>query len=83
MYKIHKLYIISHILTGVISYFYPVLWIGILTYQLSQLCMNKRFFLCNRQNCIRDGNSIKHTLYKLSQYLLGYLLIEIITIFKN
>lgn len=83
MYKIHKLYVISHIITGAISYFYPVIWIGIIIYQLSQLCMNKRFFLCNRQKCIRDGNSIKHTLYKLSQYLLGYLIIEIITIFKN
>ena len=82
IYKFHKLYAITHILTGITSYYFPVIWIIIIIYQLSQLCTNKRFLPCNK-NCIRKGNNIKHTLYKLSQYLLGYTIIEIIMILKN
>ena len=82
IYKFHKLYAITHIITGISAYYFPIIWIIIIIYQLVQLCINKRFFLCNK-NCIRKGNNIKHTLYKLSQYLLGYAIIEILTTLKN
>lgn len=73
MYNTKIEYIITHILLGSIAYFYPLLWIGILSYQLLQLYLNVRFFPLQRK--ILQGNSLLYTIYKIFQYVLGFLLV--------
>ena len=65
------LYFIIHVVTGMISYFYPFIIILSLMYQFLQLALNGRFFLFEWK--FKTGNSLGYTLYKISQYLIGYL----------
>ena len=67
------LYFISHILLGMLSYFYPLIIILIIMYQFLQLAINGRFFLFEWE--FKTGNSLIYTLYKISQYVLGYALV--------
>jgi hypothetical protein len=64
------LYLAIHIILGMISYFYPILIILIIAYQLLQWILGYRFFLFSWQ--IKQGNSLDYTLYKLMQYAAGY-----------
>jgi len=54
-----------------------LLFIIIVIYQLFQLLFNIRFFLFSKE-IIRKGNSIKHTINKLLDYLYGYIIVIII-----
>ena len=67
------LYFLIHVLTGMISYFYPIIIILSLMYQFLQLALNGRFFLFEWE--FKTGNSLAYTLYKISQYVLGYALV--------
>lgn len=72
-------YIFIHIVLGVILSFKTIplnyritLLTIIILYQLGQLALKKRYFLDT--NSFKDGNSISHTINKLSHFYLGYLL---------
>lgn len=71
-----SIYILTHILIGffvglVVKYKY-ILILGILLFQFSQFIFNVRFFIYDFK--IKKGNSLKHTLNKLLQYLFGFII---------
>lgn len=66
------IYIAIHILSGSISYYYPSFLILIVLYHLLQYSLNVRFFIFDWK--IEKENSIEHTVVKLLEVLLGYLL---------
>lgn len=70
MYQTPPLYMAIHVAGGVVAYFYPILLILFLAYQLLQLSLNIRFFVFTME--IHEGNSILYTLYKIAQFLVGY-----------
>jgi len=70
MYQTPPLYMALHVAGGAISYFYPLLIWLFVVYQLVQLVLGIRFFVFTME--IRKGNSILYTLYKLSQFFVGY-----------
>jgi hypothetical protein len=74
----HKpmVYVTIHILTGSIAYYYPTFLFFILAYHLLQYGLNVRFFIFQWK--LGKGNSIEHTVVKLLEVLLGYLLASII-----
>ena len=76
--SIHSL---CHISIGMLSCKFPFLWyIIILPYQLLQYILDCRFFI-NKWKILKK-NSIYHTIYKLSEYLLGMLTSFCILILK-
>lgn len=72
VYKKPLYYGLIHVLSGFIAFHYA--WFGIvfLVYQLSQLILNKRFFIF--QGRMEDGNSLSHTSFKLGEFLIGILI---------
>ena len=70
MYQTPPLYMLTHVAGGALAYFYPILLILFLAYQLLQLSLNVRFFVFTME--IREGNSILYTLYKIAQFFVGY-----------
>lgn len=72
VYKKPLYYGLIHVISGFIAFYYG--WFGVvfLIYQLSQLALNKRFFIF--QGRIEDGNSLGHTAFKLSEFLVGLLI---------
>ena len=53
-------------------------------YQLYQYITNKRFFFFGNgkdKNVISNGNNIWHTLYKLSEYLIGFIILWLLDYF--
>lgn len=82
VYKKPIYYGLIHVVAGFLAFHYP--WFGIvfLIYQLMQLVLHKRFFIF--QGKIKDGNSLKHTAFKLQEFLLGMFIAFIIDrIFSN
>jgi hypothetical protein len=75
-YQTHPLYFASHIVLGMIAYFYPILIVFIIGYQLLQLALHKRFFVFSWK--IEEGNSVSYTCYKLMQYAMGYMIAYVI-----
>ena len=75
-YRTPPLYIASHIILGMIAYFYPILLVFIIAYQLLQLVFNCRFFVFSWK--IEKGNSAPYTLYKIMQYFIGYAVVYIV-----
>lgn len=69
-------YTISHIVCGMISFYYPSIGFLFIVYQLIQLYINKRFFLLELK--LKDGNSVDHTLVKLTEFFIGYVSILIL-----
>jgi len=87
--EIPPIYILSHYLLGAISAKYSIVAIIFLLYQFTQWYLNLRFFLLNIdcyrisfENCFKKGNSISHTLKKICQFLIGYI-ITIVFILNN
>ena len=72
MYETPPIYLVIHLLIGVISYFYPPLFILFVGYQLLQLVLDIRIFLFSWK--IKRGNSIAYTGYKILQGAAGYAL---------
>ncbi len=76
--NIHSL---SHIIVGMLTCKFPFLWyLFILPYQFSQYALDCRFFI-NKWKILKKNN-IYHTLYKLSEYVLGMLTSFCILIFR-
>lgn len=73
------IYTLSHVMIGFVGYFYIELLILFLIYQFSQLLMNKRFFLFEWK--LKEGNSLQHTLYKLRETVVGFVLAAFIKIY--
>lgn len=67
----HSIYMISHVVIGIIGYFSPALLIAFIAYQLLQYIFDFRFFLL--EMTIRKHNSLQHTAYKLMEAFLGYI----------
>lgn len=72
MFQRHPIYLVTHIILGVIGYFYPNVLYLTIGYQFAQYFLNIRFFLFERE--IKSGNSLKHTAIKLTEVGLGYIL---------
>jgi hypothetical protein len=64
-------YAIIHVILGVIAAFYTPVALLFLIYQLSQLALDRRFFLFEWE--IKTGNSLDHTVVKLLEFSLGFL----------
>jgi len=79
IYQKPIIYTLSHVIIGFVGYFYFELLILFLIYQFSQLLMNKRFFLFEFK--LKEGNSLEHTLYKLRETLVGFVLAAFIHIY--
>ena len=76
VYRKPLYYGLIHVLSGFLAFHYA--WFGVvfLVYQLSQLILNKRFFIF--QGRMEDGNSLGHTAFKLGEFLIGILIAFII-----
>jgi hypothetical protein len=70
------IYVIIHVLSGVLAYFVPVIIPFIIMYHALQYMMDVRFF--GFQGEIRWGNSFEHTVIKLLEVLAGYLLVKLV-----
>lgn len=66
----HK-YKICHILFGAMSNIYPFIDIYFFTWQIFQLLIGKKIFLLEME--VRDNNTPKHTMMKISEYMFGKL----------
>jgi hypothetical protein len=67
------IYVIIHVLSGVLAYFIPVIIPLVVFYHGLQYMMDVRLF--GFQGEIREGNSFEHTLVKLLEILAGYIII--------
>lgn len=65
-------YVVIHILSGVIGYFFPVVLLIMVLYHFLQYFLEVRFFIFDLN--YKTGNSIEHTCVKLFEVLIGYLL---------
>ena len=72
-----RIYVAIHVLTGGIGYYYPPFLFLVLAYHLLQYGLNVRFFIFAWK--IEKGNSVEHTVVKLLEVLLGYLIGYLIT----
>lgn len=82
--KIPLLYSLSHYLLGFFAYYFRFILFIFIIYQLIQYIFNIRFFLLSKEclinikNCVKKGNNLKHTLHKLGEFFIGYILSLII-----
>lgn len=82
--KIPFIYSLSHYLLGFLSFRFKFLILIFIIYQLTQYVLNIRFFLLNKncitnfKKCVKKGNNLVHTLRKFGEFLIGYLLSQII-----
>lgn len=76
VYRKPLYYGLIHVLSGFLAFHYA--WFGIvfLVYQLSQLILDKRFFVF--QGRMEEGNSLGHTAFKLGEFLVGMLIAFVI-----
>ena len=72
MYETPPLYLAIHLLIGAVSYFYPLVFLLYVAYQLLQLALDVRFFLFSWE--IKKGNSPIYTYYKIMQTAVGFFL---------
>jgi hypothetical protein len=72
LYDRPAFYFFAHLLMGFVAAWYPALGVLAIVYQVGQLVFNVRIFA--RELKILKGNSIAHTLVKLLEIGLGYLL---------
>jgi hypothetical protein len=73
MYKYPLIYSLSHLIVGFVSYKYLWLIPLIVIYQLIQYIKNIRFFfLGSSKSLINKGNNLSHTIYKLFEYIVGF-----------
>jgi hypothetical protein len=70
------IYVLIHVLSGVVAYFVPAIIPLLLFYHGLQYLHDVRFF--GFQGEIREGNSFEHTLVKLLEILAGFLLVKLI-----
>ncbi len=65
-------YTFSHILTGFVAVWFPIIGLFAVIYQLQQYVLNIRVFIVERE--ILEGNSLQHTFLKLSEMAIGYII---------
>jgi len=70
-------YTILHALIGALSYYYRTLGIVYFIYQFGQLYFNKRVFLFQWK--IEKGNAFFHTLVKLVEFMIGWMVVYFIS----
>lgn len=66
------IYTISHVFLGLIAVWYPLLGLLFIAYQLLQYILNIRFFLFSME--IKEGNSAYHTMKKLGEIAIGFVI---------
>ena len=66
------IYTISHVFLGFIAVWYPLLGLLFIAYQLLQYILNIRFFLFSME--IKEGNSVYHTMKKLGEIAIGFVI---------
>ena len=69
------IYAFIHVLSGVAGYFYPAILVTVFAYHVLQYYLDVRFFAFDRE--IREGNSLEHTMLKLTEVSIGYILASI------
>jgi len=75
MYRYPLVYSLSHLTVGFISYKYLWLIPIIVIYQFIQYMKNIRFFfLGSSKSLINKGNNLSHTIYKLFEYIVGFII---------
>tara|TARA_Y100000022_G_C13148245_1_gene328160 strand:+ start:380 stop:649 length:270 start_codon:yes stop_codon:yes gene_type:complete len=79
--KIPIIYQASHYILGALAVKYKWIITVFLVYQFMQLYLNKRFYILNISlypldfsNSFKIGNSLQHTLKKILQFFIGYLI---------
>jgi hypothetical protein len=70
-------YAMIHVLLGALSYYYSTLGIAYFIYQFGQLYFNKRVFLFQWK--IENGNTFVHTLIKLGEFMMGWIIVYCIS----
>ena len=70
------IYIIIHILSGFLGYFYPMILVLSIAYHLLQYALDIRLFTF--ELTYREGNSIEHTSVKLLEVLSGFLIASVL-----
>jgi len=69
-------YRLSHIAFGALSNIFTKMDLLFYTWQIFQLLINKRIFMIDGK--ILKGNSIKHTLMKIGEYLIGKIIYDFV-----
>jgi hypothetical protein len=72
MFKRHPVYLITHLILGFIGYFYPEVLYATIGYQFLQYALDIRFFLF--EGVVKSGNTLNHTVIKLGEVGVGWLL---------
>jgi hypothetical protein len=72
MFKRHPVYLLTHIILGIVGFYYPMILYLTVGYQVSQYALNTRFFIF--EGVIKSGNSLEHTAVKLGEVGFGYIL---------
>jgi hypothetical protein len=70
------IYVIIHVLSGFIGFFYPTVFILSILYHFLQYALNIRLFLF--ELTYRKGNSLEHTGVKLLEVLSGFLFASVL-----
>ena len=69
-------YMASHIILGVLSNIYPSINLYFFTWQIFQFIIGKRIFILERE--VHHTNNLKHTLRKISEYMVGKFMFEML-----
>ena len=69
------IYAFIHVLSGIVGYVYPAILVAVFAYHILQYYLDVRFFAFDRE--ILEGNSLEHTMLKLSEVGIGYILAAI------
>jgi hypothetical protein len=75
VYAVPCVYVASHLLLGAVGYDLPIIFVFVLLYQLFQYACDIR--LLPFSLTYEPGNSLVHTLKKLTQVALGFLLVAV------
>ena len=77
VYKKPFYYALIHVVAGFLAFHYTLFGVVFIMYQLLQLYLHKRFFVFEGK--IKDGNSARHTAFKLGEFLIGMLIAFVIS----
>lgn len=66
----------SHIILGALSNVYPSINLYFFIWQIFQFIIGKRIFLIEQE--AHNTNNLKHTLRKISEYMVGKFMFEIL-----
>jgi hypothetical protein len=66
------IYTITHVVSGYVGYFYPIIIPLSVFYHFLQYVLNIRFFIF--EFTYKEGNAIEHTIIKLYEILFGFLI---------